>query len=293
MGILDKRANLSGRTAAVIGGAVGIGEAVSLALAGAGVDLAIGDWNAEGLEATAAAARAMGRRVFATPCDVLKPADIEAFYDAVPQHFDHLDIVVNLAGGTRRRPFMETLPEHWDDDIQRNYRYVVQSVYRAVPLLRKSGRGGSIINFSTIEARRGAGTYAVYAGAKAGLENFTRAVAVEFGPERIRVNTLAPDTTPTRGNAAAGGGEAITEYFKSEAWAASQRVYLPLETPPSPDDQANAVLFLASDLSQFITGATVPVDGGSSAATGFLNWPGSSWGPCPGPDNVAGMLSGA
>jgi NAD(P)-dependent dehydrogenase (short-subunit alcohol dehydrogenase family) len=290
MGVLDKRANLSGKIAAVIGGAIGIGEAVTMALAEAGVDLAICDWDAEGLEATAAAARAMGRRVFTMPCDVLKPADIDAFYDAAPKHFDHLDIVVNLAGGVRARPFMDSTPEHWDHDIQRNFRYVVQSVQRAVPLIRKSGRGGSIINFSTIEARRGAGNFAVYAGAKAGLENFTRAVAVELGPERIRVNTLAPDTTPTKGNADAGGGEAIWEYFRSEGWDRAQQMYLPLQTPAAPEDQANAVLFLASDLSRFTTGSTLQVDGGSSAAMGFVNWPGGSWSPCPGPPTLSLMF---
>src|SRR6266403_303190 len=85
-------------------------------------------------------------------------------------------------------------------DIQRNFGYVLESTRLAVPLLRESGRGGSIVNFTTGEAHRGAGGFAVYAGAKAATTNFSRAMAWEFGPEGIRINVVAPDTTASEGN---------------------------------------------------------------------------------------------
>jgi NAD(P)-dependent dehydrogenase (short-subunit alcohol dehydrogenase family) len=284
MSLPDERGKLAGKVAAVIGGAAGIGEAVSLSLAAAGVNLAICDWDSTSLAATVAAAEKLGRRVYSATADVLNPKDVEAFYAGLEQSFDHLDILVNLAGGVIRRPFMETKPEHWDHDIQRNYRYVLQSIQRAVPLIRKSGRGGSIINFTTIEAHRGAATFAAYAGAKAGLENFTRAVAVELGPERIRVNTIAPDQTPSHGNWNAMSEMGLTEiqalppgYFEA-AW----KMYIPMEVPPPAQELGNAVVFLASDLAAYITGITLHVDGGCHASMGFNNWPyGDSWAPVP------------
>jgi len=284
MGFLDERCGLAGRIAVVIGGGAGIGEAVSLALASAGVDLAICDRDAEAVAATAAKARALGGRVHHATADVLDPASIEAFYVEVEAAFDHVDILVNLAGGTTRRPFMDTRPDHWEHDIQRNYRYVLQSCQRAVPLIRKSGRGGSIINFTTIEAHRGAGTFAVYAGAKAGLENFSRALAVELGPERIRVNTIAPDQTPSMGNWNAmremglDAIEALPPGYFEAAW----KMYIPMGAPPPPEELGNAVLFLAGDLAAFVTGTTLHVDGGCHASMGFNNWPyGDSWVPVP------------
>jgi NAD(P)-dependent dehydrogenase (short-subunit alcohol dehydrogenase family) len=284
MGVLDERARLGGKVAAIIGGAAGIGEAVSLSLAAAGVDLAICDRDSQALAATVAAAKKLGRRVYSATVDVLESAQIESFYAGVPDCFDHLDILVNLAGGVTRRPFMDTTPEHWEHDIQRNYRYVLQSIQRAVPLIRKSGHGGSIINFTTIEAHRGAATFAVYAGAKAGLENFTRAVAVELGPERIRVNTIAPDQTPSNGNwnAMREMGLAAIEALPPGYFEAAWRMYIPMQVPPPVQELGNAVLFLASDLAAFITGITLHVDGGCHASMGFNNWPyGDSWVPVP------------
>jgi NAD(P)-dependent dehydrogenase (short-subunit alcohol dehydrogenase family) len=179
---------------------------------------------------------------------------------------------------------METTREDNARDIRLNYGYIIDSVRWAVPLMRRSGEGGSIINFTTIEAHRGAGTYAVYAGAKAATTNFSRAMAVELGADRIRVNLLAPDTSPAKtSNAAlyaadferlaALGGDALAEAMK---------IYVPLKEAPSVEDITNAVLFLASDLSRSVTGQTLHVDGGTSASWGFLDWPhGDSFMPAP------------
>ena len=155
---------------------------------------------------------------------------------------------------------------------------------RAIPLIRRGGRGGSIINFTTIEAHRGAATYAVYAGAKAATTNFSRALAVELGGDGIRVNLIAPDTSPAR----ASNSALYPEDFKrlaalgEDALAATYKMYVPLKKAPSVEDVVNGVLFLASDLSRSITGTTLHIDGGTIAALGFMDWPyGDSFMPAP------------
>src|SRR5262245_13807388 len=170
-----------------------------------------------------------------------------------------------------------------------NFGYVLDSVRRAVPLIRRGGAGGSIINFTTIEAHRGAATYAVYAGAKAATMNFSRALALELGAERIRVNLIAPDTSPAKGTSVSLYPDDLARLAElgEEAFADAFTMYVPLKERPGIEDIVNAVLFLASDLSRSITGTTLHVDGGTSASRGFIDWPyGDSWEPVP----LAGTL---
>lgn len=272
---LDTRAALAGRVAAVIGGGGGIGAAISMGLARCGVDLALLDTDAVALEETAGHARNLGRRVETLAADAADPGLLDAFYDGCRERFGHLDIVVNVAGGTRRRDFTGSAREDHARDIQANYGYVVQSCQRAIALLGASGRGGSIVNFTTIEAHRGAAGFAVYAGAKAATANFSRALAVELGAQRIRVNCIAPDTTPSKGNIAAMPPEVAAGYASVTPQAIENGLgmYIPLKASPPAEALADAVLFLASDLSAFVTGTTLHVDGGTMAAAGFLDWP--------------------
>jgi 3-oxoacyl-[acyl-carrier protein] reductase len=275
MEYLEQRAALTGRVAAVIGGAAGIGEAVTLALARAGVDVALCDRKAEAVPIAIENVRSLGRRALGVTGDACESSVLTRFYEEIAAQFGHLDIVVNIAGGTTQKRFMEMSSEDVASDIRRNYGYVLDSIRLAVPLLRKSGRGGSIVNFTTIEAHRGAAGFAVYAGAKAALTNFSRALAVELGADAIRVNTLAPDTTPSEGNQLA-----LPEPLRSRmaavplpAMMQALGMYVPLKSPPTPQDLADGVLFLASDLSRCVTGTTLHIDGGTMAAAGFLEWP--------------------
>lgn len=158
------------------------------------------------------------------------------------------------------------------------------------PFFVRRRRGGSIINFTTIEAHRGAAGFAVYAGAKAATANFSRALAVELGGENIRVNYIAPDTTPSKGNADAMPPEVAAGYATTtpDAIAKGLGMYVPLKSAPPAEAFANAVLFLAGDLSAFVTGTTLHVDGGTMAAGGFLEWPhGDGFVPVP----LAGSLA--
>lgn len=288
-GYLDERANLQGKVAAVIGGGGGIGGAVSLALAQAGVDLAICDIDGEAQEETRAQIAASGRQVVTELADASDPAALDRFYETVERSYARLDIVVNVAGGTRRQALMAAAQNEIETDIQRNYGYVVQSVRRAIPLLRRSSEGGSIINFTSIEAHRGAAHFAVYAGAKAATTNFSRSMAVELGKERIRVNCIAPDTTFSKGNASAMPPEFSEGFARlpDHVRPAGMAMYIPRGEPPSAAALGDAVLFLASDLSAFVSGMTLHVDGGTMAAAGFLDWPyGDGFVPVP----LAGSL---
>ena len=284
MGYIEERAGLPGKVAAVVGGATGVGAAVTLALAKAGVDVAFCDINADGVAATRGEVERLGRRVVASVTDALDAEQLRQFYDAIDLEFDRLDILVNVVGGVHFGEFAEALPEQWADDIHRNFGWTLLSMNLAIPRIRAGGRGGSIINFTTIEAHRGAAGLAAYAGAKAGLANFSRALGVELARERIRVNLIAPDTTPS---------ETSTNAMDQEVWQllgsaprqtrrGAFAVYVPMGVPPRAEELGDAVLFLASDLSSSITGTTIHVDGGTWASAGFARWPSPfGWMPIP------------
>jgi 3-oxoacyl-[acyl-carrier protein] reductase len=284
MSQLDARAKLSGKVAVVLGGCGEIqGRAITLALADAGVHIAACDINQEAVKTIVPEVESRGVRILSMYADVTDTEALGQFYDRVGKEFDRVDIVINLPGGVRRSLFVDTTPEQNARDIQLNYGYVIDSVRRAIPLLRRGGRGGSIINFTTIEAFRGAATFAVYAGAKAATTNFSRAIAVELGADRIRVNLIAPDCSPAKITNAALYPEDLERLSRlgPDVLQKAIEFYVPLKEVTPVDDLVNGVLFLASDLSRSITGQTLHIDGGTSAAMGFLDWPVDSFMPAP------------
>jgi NAD(P)-dependent dehydrogenase (short-subunit alcohol dehydrogenase family) len=294
MGLLEAHAGMAGKVAAVIGGAGGIvGRAVTLGLAKAGVHIASCDNDADGVRAIVPAVEALGSKVLSVFGDATDVAVLDSFYDKVAKEFDRLDIVVNVAGGVQRGLLLDKTREQDAADIRLNYGYVVDSLRGAIPLIRKGGRGGSIINFTTIEAHRGAATFAVYAGAKAATTNFSRAMAVELGAEGIRVNLIAPDTNLARASNNALSPEDFKRLAKlgdnaMDVLADGMKMYVPQKKAPEVEDLVNGVLFLASDLSRAITGTTLHIDGGTIAALGFLDWPyGDGFMPAP----LGGTLS--
>ena len=140
MGYLEDRANLSGKVAAVVGGASGVGAAVTLALAHAGVDIAFCDINRDAVESTRAEVDQLGRRVTGRVTDALEPEQLAAFYEAFDDDFDRLDIVVNVVGGVLQRHFADTSVEQWTADIHRNLGWAMQSMSLAIPRIRAGGR---------------------------------------------------------------------------------------------------------------------------------------------------------
>lgn len=294
MGLLEAHTALAGRKAVVVGGAHGIGRAISLALAKAGIAIAICDFDEEAANAISDEVEALGGKCLSVHADVRNVEAFEHFFDRVEDEFDSLDFLINVAGGVKSGYFTDTTREQNASEIRLNYGYILDAVRRAVPMIRKGSRGGSIISFTTIEAHRGAATYAVYAGAKAATTNFSRALAVELAAEEIRVNLIAPDTTPSRTSSSSATPEYMAKWhaLPEEARAEAMNMYIPQKHPPSQEDLANAVLILISDLSRSITGITLHVDGGTMASSGFIDWPfDHKWGPAAGVETLSRLFA--
>ncbi len=277
MGLRAAHEAMQGKLAVVVGGAAGhLGRGTTLGLAREGVRLIVCDNDREGMETIVGEVEALGSTVTPIFSDVMEPASLDAFWDQVEALTDHIDILVNVCGGVARSLFENTSRESHAENIRYNYGYHIDSCQRAIPLLKRSGSGGSIVNFTTIEAHRGAATFAVYAGAKAALTNFSRALAVELGQHMIRVNCLASDTSPARTTNAALAPEdferlaAVGPHALDEA----MKIYVPMKRAPTVEEVIDGVVFLACDLSRTVTGQTLFVDGGTYAAFGFLDWPG-------------------
>jgi len=260
MGYLEDRAGLQGKVALVAGGGGGLGRAVALDYAKAGMKLVLLDRNEELLERTVADVKAAGEEPLAALVDV-RDADAvtQAFEDGLAR-FGELDVLVNVVGGTFKADFLDTNVRGWDAVIRMNFGWLLHTTQLAALQMRKQGHGGSIISITSIEGHRAAPGYAVYAGMKGAVTNFTRTLALELAPDRIRVNTIAPDQIPTEGMP--------MEYDERVVTAG-----IPMGRQGTYEDLGGCALFLASDLSQYITGTSLHPDGGAWASAGWWNWP--------------------
>ena len=240
---------LTDRVAVVTGAAVGIGEAIAKAFARFGAHVAVCDRDVENLEETAQAIEAEGRRAVTGELDVREAEPVAAFLERVGSELGHVDVLVNNAGGGFYASFLDVNAKGQDSLVRENFVSVTHFIRGVVPLMPETG--GSIINLTSIEAHRAAPGFAVYSAMKAAIAQLTMSLALELGPRLVRVNCIAPDVIPTPGI----GGEL--------------GVHTPLPVAGDVDDVAAAAVFLASDMSRFVTGTTVHVDGGNWVAGGW------------------------
>ena len=278
MSFLEDRAALRGKRAVVAGGGGGLGRASALDLARAGVDLALCDIDADALARTADEARALGVDVLDRTLDVRDPDALAAFFAACAERHDRLDVLVNVVGGTFRASFTDVSAKGRDALVRANFTWVADATQHAATRMAEVGRGGSIITITSIEAHRAAPGYAIYAAMKAAVTHLTRTLAAELGPAGIRVNCVAPDFVPTVGMAGvAGRAGSAGQRAVLGGDDPGDRLTIPLRRKGEASDVAHCVLFLASELSSYVTGTTLHPDGGALASSGWMDWPGEGF----------------
>ena len=254
-------AQLSGLVAVVTGGGAGIGRGIAEGLHAFGARIAIWERDPDTAAASAAAVDGLGLTV-----DVRDDPAVDEALAATIERFGRVDILVNNAGGTFSKPFLETSGNGFDALYRSNLRHVMVCTQRVARWMVDAGTGGSIMSVTSIEGVRAAPGYAAYAAAKAGVINFTKTVALELAPYGIRVNALAPDFTMTEGIAALSGASAAES-------AGLGRDMVPMGRAGHVDEMAGAAVFLASQLSSYVTGQTLHVDGGTQAGSGWYHHP--------------------
>lgn len=243
---------LDGRRALVTGASSGIGLAAAAALAGAGAEVTLAARRGDALDAAVAALRAAGHAATARRLDVTDLAATAAFVAAAGP----FDVLVNSAGLARHGPALDTTPEDYDAAMALNLRaayFLTREVARG---LIAAGRGGSLINVSSQMGHVGGPDRAVYCASKHGLEGMTKAMAIEWGPKGIRVNTLCPTfvRTPL--------AEATLAIPERRAWILDK---IKLGRVGEVEDVMGPVVFLASEASALVTGTSLLVDGGWTA----------------------------
>lgn len=260
---------LRGKVALVTGGGAGIGRATADLLARAGARVVVAEKDAT----RAAEVRdSLGAEHLVVTADVVRPDDVAALIVRIREGLGRLDILVNNVGDFLRikGAFDQSTEEEWQALYEVNLLHMFRVTKAALPLMKEGGRGGSIINLSTIEAFRGIPELAVYGAFKAGVTGFTKSLAVELGRFGIRVNAVAPETTNSSQITA-------TPRVPPENLEHMKR-WFPIGRFGEGADSAGAVLYLASDLlSGWVSGSTILVDGGAYAAGSWLRMMDDGW----------------
>jgi 3-oxoacyl-[acyl-carrier protein] reductase len=243
--------DFQGKVALVTGGGSGIGRATCEIFAERGGAVVVVDLKEAAAKATAESIAGKGGRAQAIGCDVTHWADVQAAVDTARRVFGRLDVVINCAGILRGSRLEDTSEEDWNEVLRINLTGAFLVTKAAMKALREQG-GGSIVHIASRMAIRVKEEHGAYAASKAGILQLTQMAALEGAPHGIRVNCVCPGFIDTPMTRSGYGEEAFTGWAK----------VCPLGRAGRPDEIARAMLFLASDEASFITGMTLPVDGG-------------------------------
>ena len=250
----DHLFDLSGKVAIVTGTSRGLGQYMGRALARAGADLVITSRTPESLDAFKAEIESLGRRALPVALDVRDHDSIEAAVEAAHEAYGRIDILVNNAGCNVRKPAVEVSWDEWNLVLDTNLRgtfFMAQAVAKKM-IPRGCGR---IINIGSVTCVFGYAGMPAYCASRGGVKQLTMSLADDWGPHGITVNCLAPGWFKTAQNAA---------MYEDEGWVNYLTDRIPLKRPGLPNDLDGAVVFLASDASEYITGQTLLIDGGIS-----------------------------
>ncbi|KQX46891.1 MULTISPECIES: SDR family NAD(P)-dependent oxidoreductase [unclassified Paenibacillus] len=249
--------NLAGKTAIVTGGGSGIGEAIVRLFASQGAAVVIADWNEKEAARLADILTSSGLQAATVKVDVSKDADVQSLIQETVQRFGQVDILVNNAAVILPK-FLEDVEEaEWDRLFNINLKSVYLTVKHALPYLRKTR--GSIVNMASLNGLVGQKMNPVYAATKGGVVAMTKALALDYAPDGIRVNCICP----------AGVSTPLLQQWIGEQDDPAATVQIlndmhPIGRPATSEEIAQAALFLASAQSGFVTGVALPVDGGAS-----------------------------
>jgi len=251
------KGKLSGKVAFITGGANGIGRAAALAFAREGANVVVADVSEQGNKETARLIEEQGGRALAVPCDVTRTEDVKAALDKAVETFGHLDFAFNDAGIEPRKPAptADYDLEEWERIIAIDLRGVFLCMKHEIPLMLKNG-GGAIVNTSSGAGVIGIKGSPAYTAAKHGVIGLTRAAALDYAAQNIRVNVVCPGyiDTPMMARFTGGTAEGRARVISEE----------PIGRMGRPEEIANAVVWLCSDAAGFFIGSAVVIDGGQT-----------------------------
>jgi len=244
----------------VTGGGSGIGQAVCLAFAREGADVAVVDVSLEAAETTAQETREIGGKVVALQVDVGNPAAVQEMVNQAAAALGEIDILVNSAGVREIIPFLQLPFAEWQRVISINLTGTFLCSQAMAQYLVAQGRGGKIVNLASVAGLMAVPNRAAYVSSKHAVVGLTKEMALELADKNIQVNAVAPGVVRT----------SMTEsYFDKPDLLASLRKAHPAGRWAQPEEIAGLILFLASSEANFITGATFPIDGGFMAGKAF------------------------
>jgi NAD(P)-dependent dehydrogenase (short-subunit alcohol dehydrogenase family) len=256
------RRGLTGKVALITGGASGIGKATAKLLSREGAAVTVVDIDAKAGNAVVQSVIHDGGNAMFVRCDVARADECQRAVDQTVERWGRLDVLFNNAGVTRRASVLETSEEEWDWVMAVNVKSVFLMSKAAIPEMIKTG-GGVIVNTGSGWGLVGGKDAVSYCASKGAVIQLTKAMALDHGPDNIRVNAVCPGDTNTPMLA-----EEARQLGQSHDAVLAESVERPLGRTGRPEEIAQAVLYLASDASSFVTGTTLVVDGGGLAGSG-------------------------